>query len=174
MNATATATRKQTEISAPAIFRCYSKTGEVLGYGVPSDSESNIYHVTYNKAAHRYECDCVCGEKHHHTLECKHIKAVKAVVAARREMAVQALAEWMSGLATALQIVTIDIPAAEVTEHQECGLDVAVAEYLRHENQHMYEVLGSTKTVVSQLSPEEQYQRYRKFEEGIAGLGNVA
>lgn len=84
----ATKTRKQTEITSAVVFRCYDKqTGEVLGYGVPSDSSSETYYVTYNKTDHRYECNCPCGEKHHHTVECKHIRAVKQVVAARRELA---------------------------------------------------------------------------------------
>lgn len=81
-----TATRKPTEITQPVVFRVTDKsTGKVLGYAVKSDSTSQTYHVTYNYHARRYECDCTCGIERKHTVECKHIRAVKSIIEARKE-----------------------------------------------------------------------------------------
>ncbi len=85
------ATRKQTEITAVAIFRVNDKSGKCLGYLVPSDTEGQeAYEVTYNYTLHRYECNCKCGIECNHTKECKHLRAVKEVVEARKQVATPA------------------------------------------------------------------------------------
>ncbi len=74
--------RKPTEIQSAAIFRCTDKaTGLCLGYGVKSDSTSEVYSVTARKVAGEWKYFCSCPA----TCECKHIRAVKEVVAARRK-----------------------------------------------------------------------------------------
>lgn len=83
--ATKSATRKQTEITAPAIFRVSDKaTGKCLGYGVPSDSEpGTTYFVTWNAEKHCYDCTCKGGQ----CANCKHRRAVTSVLAAKKEIA---------------------------------------------------------------------------------------
>ncbi len=75
-----TSTRQPKElISSPAIFRTTSKTGEFLGYGVPSDSQPGVmYQVTWNYTRICWQCNCPA------TKPCKHIKAVCEVCRERK------------------------------------------------------------------------------------------
>lgn len=87
--------RKQTEITSPVVFRIAHKlSGRVLGYGVKSDRTNEIYYVTARRVAPtgewRYFCSCPA------TCECKHLRAVKEVVAARKELQKEAAAEAAS------------------------------------------------------------------------------
>ena len=91
------ATRKQTEITAVAIYRVNDKSGKCLGYKVPSDTEGQeAYEVTYNYTLHRYECNCKCGIECNHTKECKHINAVKEVCEIRNQAATTPLVAVMT------------------------------------------------------------------------------
>ena len=84
-------TRKQTEITAVAIYRVNDKvTGKCLGYLVPSDTEGVApYEVTYNYTKHCYQCNCPA------TVECKHLRAVKEVCEIRNHAATTPLVAVM-------------------------------------------------------------------------------
>jgi len=111
-------TRKPTEIQQPVVFRCTDKAmGKCLGYGVKSDRTSDTYHVTYNYRLHRYECTCPA------TCECKHIRAVKEVVEARKGR------EEEAAPAASYDVVAEAVAAVEAAEN--AALDAA------------YEVRGS-------------------------------
>src|SRR5947209_1576426 len=100
--ATKTATKKQPEITAPAIFRCVDKAiGKVLGYGVPSDNEPNTtYYVQWDASKHCYTCTCKGGQ----CANCKHRRAVVSVLTAKKEIArANNLSNFFAALATYAQ-----------------------------------------------------------------------
>lgn len=124
-----TKTRKQSEITSAAIFRCSDKvTGECLGYAVPSDTTNDTYYVTYDHKAHRYCCSCPAR-----TEKCKHVRAVLEVVEARREIQKEAAPVAASTVATydvvaeAVEVVKQATPTYGVCGHlhkredEECG-----------------------------------------------------
>src|SRR5258708_2093830 len=77
--------KTQKQISAAVVYRISDKSGKCLGYLVPSDTEGVApYEVTYNYARHCYQCNCPA------TVECKHLRAVKEVVEARKQVATPA------------------------------------------------------------------------------------
>ena len=77
--ATTKATRKPTEITSAAIYRCTCKTSHEVFYMVASDSEAGaFYQVRFNTSAARWECQCPSA------YPCKHVRAVNEVLAIRR------------------------------------------------------------------------------------------
>ena len=111
-----TKVRKPTEIQQAVVFRCTDKkTGKVLGYGVKSDSNEQTYYVTYNYAQHCYECSCPACK------ECKHLRAVKEVVAERKQYqeAAQPAASY-DVLAEAVQVVV---------DAEQAAIDAALDEF---------------------------------------------
>lgn len=131
-------TRKQTEISATAIYRIAPKDGSKPFYAVASDSQSGVYYsvtcVGFDRAAkqHKLHCDCPA------TVECKHIRAVRVVLGHKAaEKAATAL------VAETVSVETVDAP---MTEEQKQAVKAHIAEITRNE----YEVLAATKTTSSE------------------------
>ena len=77
--ATTKATRKPTEITSAAIYRCTCKSSHEVFYMVASDTEAGVfYQVRFNTSAARWECQCPSA------YPCKHVRAVNEVLAIRR------------------------------------------------------------------------------------------
>lgn len=83
----ATSTKSQkTDIQAATINKGTLKSNGATFYGVKSDSSDDYHYVTWNAAAHRWECDCKCGIEQNHTVTCKHIRAVNDYLKARYQL----------------------------------------------------------------------------------------
>ncbi len=80
------ATRKQTELKSPVVYRCKDKTtGRTLGYLVPSNTTAGVnYEVKF--VDHKLTCNCKAGQN---GMRCCHLRAIEEVMQARREMQAQ-------------------------------------------------------------------------------------
>lgn len=74
-------------IQAATIARVTSKAGEFLGFLVKSNHTNEYYEITCLKIDGQCEFFCSCVAKEYGCSECCHIKAVKELVAARKELA---------------------------------------------------------------------------------------
>jgi hypothetical protein len=80
MATTKTATRKQTEIQQPVVFRCTSKQSGEVFYMIRSDSDPNTYYEQHwNEERRQWMCNCPA------TKPCKHERAVSEVCKERRQ-----------------------------------------------------------------------------------------
>lgn len=74
-------------IEAASIAKGYDKFGNLLGYSVKSNTSNRYYHIIPTIIAGEtiYQCNCEAHRYGHD--ECRYIKAIKLVEAARKEMA---------------------------------------------------------------------------------------
>lgn len=120
-----TQVRKQTEIQQAVVFRAVDKvTGKTLGYSVKSDSSEKYYQVQFIN--HKLHCSCPA------TCECKHIRAIKEVGEARKEMKAEpvstpALATY-DIVGAALAVVNAEIVAQKVGDSYSRDPHIEVSE----------------------------------------------
>lgn len=86
----ATTTRKQTEITATAIYKVTTKATGLTCWAVPSDSSSEMYTCCWDEQATRWTCSCKAGQN---GMMCKHVRAVQTSILANKAVAKPATAQ---------------------------------------------------------------------------------